>query len=86
VEIYSKCENNNLVISVSDEGQGIPPAEMDKLFKPFSRTSAKTTSGESSTGLGLVIVRKIVEAHNGHVWAESQVKKGSTFYISFPIK
>jgi signal transduction histidine kinase len=86
VEIHSKCENNNLVISVSDEGQGIPQAEMDKLFKPFSRTSAKATSGESSTGLGLVIVRKIVEAHNGRVWAESRVKKGSTFYISLPIQ
>lgn len=86
VEIHSKCESSNLVISVSDEGQGIPPAEMDKLFKPFSRTSAKATSGESSTGLGLVIVRKIVEAHNGRVWAESQVKKGSTFYISLPIQ
>jgi len=86
VKIHSRCEGNNLVISVSDEGQGIPPIEMDKLFKPFSRTSVKTTSGESSTGLGLVIVRKIVEAHNGRVWAESQVKKGSTFYISFPIE
>jgi signal transduction histidine kinase len=86
VEIYSKCENNNLVISVSDEGQGIPPSEMDKLFKPFSRTSAKATSGESSTGLGLVIVRKIIEAHNGQVWAESQIKKGSTFYISLPVQ
>jgi two-component system sensor histidine kinase/response regulator len=86
VKIHSKCESNNLVISVSDEGQGIPPAEMDKLFKPFSRTSVKATSGESSTGLGLVIVRKIVEAHHGRVWAESQVKKGSTFYISLPIQ
>ena len=86
VEIHSKCVSNNLVISVSDEGQGIPPAEMDKLFKPFSRTSAKATSGESSTGLGLVIVRKIVEAHNGRVWAESQLKKGSTFYISLPVQ
>jgi two-component system sensor histidine kinase/response regulator len=86
VKIHSKCESNNLVISVNDDGQGIPPAEMDKLFKPFSRTSVKATSGESSTGLGLVIVRKIVEAHNGRVWAESQVKKGSTFYISFPVQ
>jgi signal transduction histidine kinase len=86
VIINSKFENDNLIISVSDEGQGIPPAEMNKLFKPFSRTSAKATSGESSTGLGLVIVRKIVEAHNGRVWAESQVKKGSTFYISLPVQ
>jgi len=86
VEIHTKCENSNLIISVSDEGQGIPPTEMNKLFKPFSRTSVQATSGESSTGLGLVIVRKIIEAHNGRVWAESLVKKGSTFYISFPIQ
>ena len=85
VEIHSKREGDNLVISVSDEGQGIPPTEMDRLFKPFSRTSVKATSGESSTGLGLVIVRKIIEAHDGRVWAESQVKKGSTFYISLPV-
>jgi len=86
VEILSRCENNNFIISVSDEGQGIPPAEMNKLFKPFSRTSAKTTSGESSTGLGLVIVRKIIEAHNGRVWAESRVNKGSTFSFSLPVQ
>jgi len=86
VEIHTKCENNNLIISVSDEGQGIPPTEMNKLFKPFSRISVQATSGESSTGLGLVIVRKIIEAHNGRVWAENRVKKGSTFYISFPIQ
>jgi len=58
---------------------------MDRLFKPFPKISVKTTSGESSTGLGLVIVRKIVEAHNGRVWAESQVRIGTTFYISIPI-
>ena len=85
VIIDSKCENGNLVISVHDTGQGIPPAEMNKLFKPFPRISVKTTSGESSTGLGLVIVRKIVEAHNGKVWAENRLKVGTTFNISLPI-
>jgi two-component system sensor histidine kinase/response regulator len=85
VVIDSKRENGNLVISVHDMGQGIPPAEMDKLFKPFPRLSVKTTSGESSTGLGLVIVRKIIEAHNGKVWAESRLKIGTTFSISLPI-
>jgi hypothetical protein len=85
VVIDSKCEDGNLLISVRDTGQGIPPTEMDKLFKPFPRLSVKTTSGESSTGLGLVIVRKIVEAHNGKVWAESCLKLGTTFHISIPI-
>jgi signal transduction histidine kinase len=85
VVIDSKCENGILVISVHDTGQGIPPSEMNKLFKPFPRISVKTTSGESSTGLGLVIVRKIVEAHRGNVWAESRLNIGTTFNISLPI-
>jgi signal transduction histidine kinase len=86
VEINLKRENGSIVISVHDEGQGIPTTEMNKLFTPFSRTSVKATSGESSTGLGLVIVRKIIETHRGRVWAESQVKKGSVFYVSLPIQ
>jgi signal transduction histidine kinase len=85
VVIDSKCENGILVISVHDTGQGIPPSEMNKLFKPFPRISVKATSGESSTGLGLVIVRKIVEAHHGNVWAESRLNIGTTFNISLPI-
>jgi len=85
VVIDSKCEEGNLVISVHDTGQGIPSSEMNKLFKPFQKMSVKTTSGESSTGLGLVIVRKIIEAHHGKVWAESRLNIGTTFNISLPL-
>ena len=85
VVIDSKCEEGNLVISVHDTGQGIPSSEMNKLFKPFQKMSVKTTSGESSTGLGLVIVRKIIEAHHGKVWAESHLNIGTTFSISLPL-
>jgi signal transduction histidine kinase len=59
---------------------------MDRLFKPFSRTTVKSTSGESSTGLGLVIVRKIIEAHKGQVWVESKVRQGSTFFFALPLQ
>ncbi len=83
--MVAKRENGAHVISVHDTGQGIPTADMDKLFKPFPRFSIKTTSGESNTGLRLVIVRKIIEAHNGKVWAESRLKVGTTFNISLPI-
>jgi signal transduction histidine kinase len=85
VVIDSKCEEGNLIISVHDTGQGIPSSEMNKLFKPFQKMSVKTTSGESSTGLGLVIVRKIIEAHHGKVWAESHLNIGTTFNISLPL-
>lgn len=74
-----------VVISVKDEGQGIPAGERDNLFKPFQRISVKTTAGEDSTGLGLAIVRKIAVGHGGKVWVESKVGKGTTFYVALPM-
>jgi signal transduction histidine kinase len=56
------------------------------LFKPFQRTSVKSTSGEKSTGLGLSIVRNIILGHQGKIWVESSVGVGTTFYFSLPIK
>lgn len=72
-------------LSVTDQGQGIPADELDKLFKPFERTSVTSTAGEKSTGLGLVIVRKIIEGHKGKIWVESTVGKGTTFHINLPL-
>ncbi len=74
-----------IVLSVQDEGPGIPLAEMDKLFKPFQRTSVKSTGGEKSTGLGLAIVKRIVTGHGGRIWVESQPGLGSMFYVAIPI-
>lgn len=68
-----------ITIKVIDQGQGIPAHEHNKLFKPFTRTSVTTTSGESSNGLGLCIVKRLVEGHGGRIWVESQPGKGSTF-------
>jgi signal transduction histidine kinase len=78
-------QQDTVIISVKDEGRGIPEAELGRLFKPFGRTSVQSTTGERSTGLGLVIVRKIVEGHQGKIWVESEVGKGSTFYFSLPL-
>ena len=74
-----------LSVSVKDEGQGIPQDELNKLFQAFSKTSIVSTAGESSTGLGLLICRQIVEAHQGKIWVESQSGVGSVFYVSFPL-
>jgi signal transduction histidine kinase len=76
---------DDVVVAVQDHGQGIPEAELDKLFKPFSRTSVRSTAGEKSTGLGLAIARKIVEGHGGRIWAESAAGKGSAFCFSLPM-
>lgn len=73
------------VISVKDSGQGIPKDEIGKLFQAYQTTSVQSTAGEKSTGLGLAIVQKIMIAHGGKIWVESEVGVGSTFYISLPI-
>jgi len=71
-------------IEIQDEGPGISPDDMTKLFGKFARLSAQPTGGEHSTGLGLSIVKKMVEAMNGKVWCESEVGKGATFMVELP--
>ena len=71
-------------IEVRDEGPGISQDDMKKLFGKFVRLSARPTGGEHSTGLGLSIVKKMVEAMNGRVWCESEVGKGATFVVELP--
>ena len=82
INVYLKKNNQFAEVCVEDHGQGIPENEIGLLFKPFSKTSAKTTGGETSTGLGLNIVKKIIDGHGGKVWAESEVGKGSKFYFT----
>lgn len=69
---------------VQDEGPGIAPDEMSKLFGKFARLSAQPTGGEHSTGLGLSIVKRLVEAMNGKVWCESVQGRGATFIVEIP--
>jgi signal transduction histidine kinase/CheY-like chemotaxis protein len=84
IDVQITQEEHQLILAVKDQGQGIPTTELEKLFQPFSKTSVKTTGGETSTGLGLLICRKIVEGHQGQIWVESQEGKGSTFYVALP--
>ncbi len=86
VEVGLERMADQVVVSVRDEGQGIPAKEIDRLFKWFGRTSVRGTEGERSTGLGLAIARRIVAGHRGRIWVESEVDKGSTFYVSLPIQ
>ncbi len=84
VEVRLEQEDDGVVVAVKDQGPGIPAEDMGKLFKPFQKTSVRSTAGERSTGLGLAICRKIVEAHKGKIWAESEKDKGSTFFFWLP--
>ena len=73
-----------VTVSVRDSGQGIAKEELDRLFLPFSRASARPTGGEESTGLGLLIAKKMVESHGGKIWAESGPAQGLVFFFSLP--
>ncbi|KAF0129195.1 MAG: hypothetical protein FD155_2684 [Bacteroidetes bacterium] len=78
--------NQEIVTRIIDQGQGIPKAELQNLFNPYHTSSVKPTAGEKSTGLGLVIVKKIIETHHGSVKVESNVGEGSVFQFSIPFK
>lgn len=70
---------------VQDQGPGLTVSEQQKLFGKFSRLSPRPTGDEYATGLGLYIVKKLVETMNGQVWCESQPGEGATFIVEFPI-
>src|SRR6185503_1684557 len=74
----------SVLYEVQDEGPGLSAEDQKKLFGKFARLGAKTTGGEHSTGLGLSIVKKMVEAMNGKVWCESELGSGATFIVEFP--
>jgi signal transduction histidine kinase len=84
--MVSLTANNGLLrLAVRDEGPGLSEADKAQLFKKFARLSAKPTGGEHSTGLGLSIVKKLVEAMNGRVWCESELGAGATFIVEVPL-
>jgi len=85
VEVVTSKREKEVVVSVRDEGQGIPADEIDKLFIPFENLSVKSTGGEQSTGLGLAIVKRIVEGHGGRIWVQSERGIGSNFSFSLPL-
>jgi signal transduction histidine kinase len=84
IEVEVSFLNGSLVFAVRDQGPGIPDSDRHKLFKDFGRTSVRPTGGEKSTGLGLAICRKIVEAHHGTITAENQPERGCIFRVTLP--
>ncbi|MDZ4244043.1 MAG: ATP-binding protein, partial [Candidatus Doudnabacteria bacterium] len=79
------CAIDAVVVSVSDSGVGIPAREIGKLFNKFQQLSTAMKSEKKGTGLGLVIVKGVVEAHGGQVGVFSEEGKGTTFYFTIPV-
>src|SRR6185369_10693402 len=84
VEVRLSRRDGRVGIAVADQGPGVPPDELDRLFRPFERTRVRSTAGEKSTGLGLAIVKRIVEGHRGEIRVESGPEGGSTFLVTLP--
>lgn len=86
VVVKSRRVGRELMVSVSDEGSGIPAGETEKIFDRMYRLEQRPGYGNGGTGLGLAICRGLVEAHNGRIWMESQPGKGSTCSFTLPIR
>ncbi|MEP6987500.1 MAG: HAMP domain-containing sensor histidine kinase, partial [Chloroflexota bacterium] len=85
VTISSVIEAGQVRLMVGDEGPGIPAHEQGALFEPFSKLSPRPTNGESSTGLGLSIVKELVLLHKGKVGVDSAENNGCTFWVEMPL-
>jgi PAS domain S-box-containing protein len=85
--ITLKCEiiDNSAVFSVKDEGMGIKPQDIDKLFERYYRVNTNHTRHISGFGIGLYLSAEIIQRHNGRIWVESESGVGSTFYFSLPL-
>jgi signal transduction histidine kinase len=84
IEIFVRQNGSEVIIGVRDHGIGIPSDQQGKLFEVFQRLEPQN-SGAAGTGLGLVVCRRLVEAHKGRMWLESQPGEGSTFYFTLPM-
>lgn len=83
VKVSFEKKDGYLITEVRDNGCGIPEEKMNKIFQPFSK-GADRPGEEKNNGLGLWICRSIVELHQGHIWAESRVGEGTSFFFELP--
>jgi len=79
------ADEQEVVVTVQDHGQGIPPAALTRVFERFYKGDRARTRGVGGTGLGLSIARHVVEAHGGRIWADSEEGSGSTFGFTVPL-
>lgn len=86
VSVDAREEGDHLVVSVTDNGIGISAPDQDRLFQSFGRLETPVAgTAIQGIGLGLVVCKRLVEAHGGKIWLESDLGKGSTFYFTLPI-
>ena len=82
----SNARSDHAVLAVTDSGVGIPEAELPRLFDRFHRVKGAKSRTHEGTGIGLAMVRRIIDRHGGRTWAEGATDQGATFYFSLPKK
>ena len=85
VTIQIRREKERVLISVSDQGPGIPQSQQSFIFQKYAQALSPTARKTKNMGLGLYISRNLIEAHGGNIWVESRVNEGATFYFSVPL-
>ena len=83
--VTAERKENQMLFKVQDEGRGIPPDKLGLLFARFQQLDSSDAREKGGSGLGLSISRSIIEQHNGKIWVDSSVGKGSTFLITIPL-
>lgn len=86
ITILAEEKQNEITVSISDNGVGLSKERIDKLFEITEKYSTSGTQNEKGTGLGLILCKEFIEKNNGKIWVESEVGIGTTFYFSIPIK
>jgi len=87
ITLSAKIDDDHILFAVEDHGMGIPPEHLNKVFERFHRVDNEDNRKIYGTGLGLYLVKHLVEqVHLGHIWVESEVGKGSTFYFTVPLE
>ncbi|WP_157198664.1 PAS domain-containing sensor histidine kinase [Methanohalophilus mahii] len=86
VKIYLSTDDGTAQISVADTGIGIPAEKIEDIFDPFKQVNSSSSREYEGTGLGLALVKKYVEMHDGEIWVESEVGAGSTFTFTLSVK
>jgi PAS domain S-box-containing protein len=84
IKVSANAEPERLVIGVSDHGKGLSSSEQTRIFGPFQRLENNRPDQARGAGLGLMVCRRLVEAHGGEIWVESKKGRGSTFFFSLP--
>lgn len=84
--VTAQASNPYVLFTVKDSGRGIPIDKLEAIFGRFQQVDATDSRQKGGTGLGLTICRSIVQQHGGHIWAESILNRGSTFYFTLPVQ